>query len=1531
MHRHYILLAPYLQGLLLASLAFPSIGVGDAHRTRIKNAAILLSIDVPSIKNERSNRLELACATTIQIDWPPAEADTVYTQLISVTFGQDEDPEIGPCEEILYDYETFELFINGQNYTSSVPNVNENEAVGSSALLDQTLNIVRVTLDGIDVDGDPVTVEAFDTVYVNTTPKPIVSVAFNNVDNQNRALCAAACFSATQVASSVSYTSLDEPRSVTLIYDADRAHPRPFVYADVSLPSGANAPQEFWLQAKVKWGATFDDVTFANGETILKFSGSASVRRLAGQLDATDRSTGVYPLQIVVTSKYPTATVSHVVTTRLIVVNEGASYVAKGWIVAGLPRIISVGDTSALYIDGLGSAIYYDSRSCGASVCTYASPAGDFARLTDSASSINKVYTRVLPDSSRARFNYLGRALSVLNRHGHGSSFEYDGSQRLIKVFDALRRVNASSAKAYTRLFYDAVGIDSIVSPGPLGTESGGRVTRFTVSPSDSTLRVARDPDLDSTVYTYDGSKRLETIQDRRGNLTQLSYDSFWKLSSVTLPNVPIDIGSGNTQLTALTVGFRPWQVVGVPSGSTGSTPATPSFPDSAIGRIVSTAGDTTSFSVNKWGMPTKVIDPLNKATVFTYLATHPTLPISVARTGEGITKYGYDTNRGLVVSYQTPGQDSALRIAYGPYAQIDSTWGYLRPHVRYFRANSLGGFGRTDSIRVNFDANQVTKFVYDTLGRVTSTIEVGADTTYYHYDSTYGNLDSVRTSGGEWMKTVFDAFGRDSLVKSSSGSDGVLLYDAMNRLLQSYDSIGASPTLFEYDGMLLSRVKDPVGQVYKFSYNALGWLTKKFDPADTISRYEAYRYDAQGRLTSFTNRRGQRVDQSFDDLGRLLARSGDNVPTDSFSYSSDSRKVAYWNDVSRDSLFYSADGWLDSTVTRIAGRRFRIFNAPDPLLRLDSASVLSQLGGPSMSTRRAVWNPMSGTLDSVYVGTQVMGIGYDQKLRPDTMSSSVGNSGTRSYTSTDGIYHERVYLNGGATGLQVGYGRDSAGRLIQAYDSIAGSFSGRAFGYDKLGRLSTTSYFSLSSLCSATLLSGFVCAYSADSTRNYSYDAVGNDTTASELTAGNRLVEWHGIEYDYDLDGNRIRRCKVPVGSACSESDIRYEFSATNRLLKVIAGSDTTEYDYNPVGEVVRVSSNGVAIRHYLWENGHLLAELNGDGSQRVAQYVYGRGTDNPQAIISASAVRYLHQDAFGNVTAVYGGSGVHQHRSFDPWGSVTFASGSMADTNRLAWKSLIYEGDSTRLYYMRNRWFDPETGRFMSEDPIGLDGGVNLYAFGGSDPLNSWDPSGLSDCKFAYTGPNCPPGTILQTMTIVAGGSDPWGDFSGGGGAGGGAEGIAGSNDPNAIQDVDDAGSGDEDQKGDDAEQNNKAQKLACRMARIELALQFSVDALVLTGVGAGARTALAGRQVITKAMQKAAKKARKKLWRNQVRNLYRGLEAGRGMQARGIAEGVGEYGMAVAGNISTGPHESWFDVLPGFATWQAYKEMKAACNHD
>jgi len=114
----------------------------------------------------------------------------------------------------------------------------------------------------------------------------------------------------------------------------------------------------------------------------------------------------------------------------------------------------------------------------------------------------------------------------------------------------------------------------------------------------------------------------------------------------------------------------------------------------------------------------------------------------------------------------------------------------------------------------------------------------------------------------------------------------------------------------------------------------------------------------------------------------------------------------------------------------------------------------------------------------------------------------------------------------------------------------------------------------------------------------------------------------------------------------------------------------------------------------------------------------------------VAPSTIRYHQQDAVGNITGTLESGGISQTVTYDSWGMPNIQGNT---DNQLLWKGLVWAGEPVSLYYVRNRWYDPEAGRFMSEDPLGHEGGMNLYSFAHSDPINAIDPSGLCDVDLA------------------------------------------------------------------------------------------------------------------------------------------------------------------------------------------------------
>jgi RHS repeat-associated protein len=113
----------------------------------------------------------------------------------------------------------------------------------------------------------------------------------------------------------------------------------------------------------------------------------------------------------------------------------------------------------------------------------------------------------------------------------------------------------------------------------------------------------------------------------------------------------------------------------------------------------------------------------------------------------------------------------------------------------------------------------------------------------------------------------------------------------------------------------------------------------------------------------------------------------------------------------------------------------------------------------------------------------------------------------------------------------------------------------------------------------------------------------------------------------------------------------------------------------------------------------------------------------DDPIARTAGAVTQYYHQDGLGSVVALSGATGsTDATRRYDAWGNTIASTGTLPQfgyTGR--------EPDATGLIYYRARYYDPSIGRFTQRDPIGLNGGINQYAYVNDNPVNFTDPEGL------------------------------------------------------------------------------------------------------------------------------------------------------------------------------------------------------------
>jgi RHS repeat-associated protein len=1145
--------------------------------------------------------------------------------------------------------------------------------------------------------------------YAITVGAPLVDATPYNPAKQDYARCAERCFAATYAQGTVPYVSLDAPRNVVLVYNGDRVDPKPFVHVNATPDPGTSAPSEY--QLKVKLNGAF--VTFLNGEQTLRFAyGGTAPQRLGGQFNASSYATGVYPMEIHVSGLYGGVLRSTVVTTQFVTVNETTAPTARGWTLAGIQRVYFPADGSKLVTEGDGSAVLYAAG-------TLAPPAGEFSALRSGTPSGGSGWTRAYPDSTKAVFNTAGRMIEVRDRFNNIATVVYDAANRVSQIKDPLNLA--------ITLAYNANGLSTITDPA-------GRVTTVTVNAAKR-LTAIRDPDNVSTTFGYDGSQRLLTITNRRGHATTLGYDvQSGKLATATAPAITVVGTNGADSTVSPVTTLAPWQKLGVPYSATAGTPAPAVRADTVYGRVTDPGGHQTRFTVNRWGTPAVVTDALAGTDSTRFDANG--LPIRVAYASGGIDTLAY--NASGLPTYVRSGPDSATYIRYAAWAQPDSVWGWGRTAVR----DSIGANGRVVWRRLGGQTAQ-TRFYYDVRGRRDSTRDALnhlVQRTWYLGVNGTRSKDSL--PGGRITRYWQDGFGRDTAVQGPGQPVRRVHYDVLNRPIRFYDGVYATPTVTAYDALYDTSVTDAKGQVYRAGYNALGWVIRRTDPA---GKADTLRYSRDGELRKWKNRRGQEITYTYDALHRVTAKSGTNTTTESWTYSADARVLTSTDPLSTETVYLGISGRADSVKTVLAGqtywRRYRWTAAG----LLDSVAPTGPL---SFQARKYVWNTQTGTLAEIRLGTLPTLIGYDSDLIPVSTTLPGGDAITHQYSALH-QEGEQTTTAPYASSVNRFLGFDAAGRLWRHI--LGDGVNGTQYAYDGLGRLTADSAITYQGPPGGCTPPNIIDENGNDCTQSgwvvgageqFAYDSVGNRTDSDgSYTTGNRITGFAGCTYTTDFDGNVTQR-------SCPGETVTFTWSAEGRLTGMTVNGQAVAFEYDAAGRLLRKSVGGVVQRHLLWDGASLLAELNGTGTGKEAEYSYYPGLDNPHALIVGATQYFAHTDGLGNVIALTDTfKNVQRTYAYGPWGVLTGGTdyASFAGKDRARFKGALWLGPEAEVYYMRARWYEPKTGRFLSEDPIGLKGGIDQSVFAHDDPVNGRDPSGLD-------GPDpCPRGYEYTVTTVT------------------------------------------------------------------------------------------------------------------------------------------------------------------------------------
>ncbi|HCF3682259.1 TPA: RHS repeat protein, partial [Pseudomonas aeruginosa] len=319
---------------------------------------------------------------------------------------------------------------------------------------------------------------------------------------------------------------------------------------------------------------------------------------------------------------------------------------------------------------------------------------------------------------------------------------------------------------------------------------------------------------------------------------------------------------------------------------------------------------------------------------------------------------------------------------------------------------------------------------------------------------------------------------------------------------------------------------------------------------------------------------------------------------------------------------------------------------------------------------------------------------------------------------------------------------------------------------------------------------------------RSYAYDAVGNRTQRSDNPASGGTAS--SQDYQYAPDSNRLTAIGAQAVTSNAAGNLTQDraarklaYDAQGRLQSVsLDGQQVAEYRYNALGQrIVKLTPESVTT--YLYgPDGQLLGEAEHDGSGRKLRAQYYLWLDSlPLATIDAD---YDAQGKVGNPTLLY----LHGDHLDTPrlatdasgqiawqWQSDAFGRGealSQGSTQvNLRFPGQYYDAESG-LHYNYFRDYDPETGRYVESDPIGLEGGINTYGYVNANPINQTDWRGtvpdqicLAACITVGTVTGGYVGTVVGGLAGGAGGTLvlPIGGTISGGVAGASAGGAIGA----------------------------------------------------------------------------------------------------------------------------------------------------------
>lgn len=580
----------------------------------------------------------------------------------------------------------------------------------------------------------------------------------------------------------------------------------------------------------------------------------------------------------------------------------------------------------------------------------------------------------------------------------------------------------------------------------------------------------------------------------------------------------------------------------------------------------------------------------------------------------------------------------------------------------------------------------------------------------HYEYDAN-GNTTKVTNGLNNAIKQHYDRLDRPILIEqphaTAAGQQGTIQtqYNIMDDVVNVTDP-RTLPTTYVKNafGEIVSQTSPDTGTT-NFTYDNAGKMLTRTDARGAVATYT---YDYGSRLESVTYKpsAGATADETVQfiyDAGSTyghgkLGRINDSVGT--LIFDTDPHGRAWFKRQAIYGLFLDHLYYRDNNSGRLTAYSFAtntsgysVTYEHNANAQIDKMSVNGQL-----ILQNVLYYPDGSVASWEWGNGQV----YD---RFNDTSGRVER-----YTVGDKLQN-LIY--------------DNAGRIQQTYRSLAATPNTPIsntlvnFNYDNLDRITGNT--------------------TTSTTHGYSYDLTGNRTSL--------IIGGNSYPYSIAPNSNRLMAEAGPIarsntydnaGNLINNGQDTYTYYASGRLKQVTRnGTVIASYKYNGLGELVQKTNSNNVSTYYLYDNDHhLVGEYNQQG-QAIQTYIYLG--DIPVAVIKNGAgtiqdnLFYIYTDHLNTPREIRNHAN-QQRWTWYPETAEAFGANPPNDNPQglgtfnfnVRFPGQLYD-PITQLSYNYYRDYNPRTGRYIESDPIGLEGGINTYAYVENDPLRYVDPEGL------------------------------------------------------------------------------------------------------------------------------------------------------------------------------------------------------------